>query len=31
MGNIVSKPVEHNANQQALPDSKPAAEEPKEE
>ena len=31
MGNIVSKPVDHNANQQALPDSKPAAEEPKEE
>jgi penicillin-binding protein 1A len=31
MGNIVSKPVDHNANQQALPDNKPAAEEPKEE
>ena len=31
MGNIVSKPVDQNANQQTLPDNKPAAEEPKEE
>jgi penicillin-binding protein 1A len=31
MGNIVSQPANHNANQQALPDNKSAAEEPKEE
>ncbi len=31
MGNIVSQPAHQNANQQALPDNKPAAEEPKEE
>ena len=31
MGNIVSEPANHNANQQGLPDNKPAAEEPKEE
>ena len=29
MGNIVSQPAHQNANQQALPDNKPAAEEPK--
>ena len=31
MGNIVSQPAHQNANQQALPDNKPAAEEPKQE
>jgi penicillin-binding protein 1A len=31
MGNIVSQPAHQNANQQALPNNKPAAEEPKEE
>lgn len=31
MGNIVSHPAHQNANQQALPDNKPAAEEPKQE
>ena len=31
MGNIVSQPANHNANQQALPDNKSAAEEPKED
>ena len=30
-GNIVSQPTQQNANQQALPNNKPAAEEPKEE
>ncbi len=30
-GNIVSQPTHQNANQQALPNNKPAAEEPKEE
>ena len=30
-GNIVSLPTQQNANQQALPNNKPAAEEPKEE
>ena len=30
-GNIVSQPTNQNANQQALPNNKPAAEEPKEE
>ena len=31
MGNIVSQPANQNANQQALPNNKPAAEEPKQE
>jgi len=31
MGNIVSQPAHQNANQQTLPNNKPAAEEPKEE
>ena len=31
MGNIVSQPAHQNANQQALPNNKPTAEEPKEE
>ena len=31
MGNIVSQPAHQNANQQSLPDNKPAAEEPKQE
>ena len=31
MGNIVSQPAHQNANQQALPDNKPVAEEPKQE
>lgn len=31
MGNVVSQPAHQNANQQALPDNKPAAEEPKQE
>ena len=31
MGNIVSQPAHQNANQQALPDNRPAAEEPKQE
>ena len=31
MGNIVSQPANQNANQQALPNDKPAAEEPKQE
>ena len=30
-GNIVSQPTQQNANQQTLPNNKPAAEEPKEE
>ena len=30
-GNIVSQPTQQNANQQAIPNNKPAAEEPKEE
>ncbi len=31
MGNIISQPAHQNANQQALPNNKPVAEEPKEE
>ena len=31
MGNIVSQPANQNANQQALPNNQPAAEEPKQE
>ena len=31
MGNIVSQPANQNANQQALPNNKPAAEKPKQE